>query len=110
MLRVAHGIVSRITDGAPGESGKLRQMNRAVLSQKCLEITDGVGRLELAGRFGPAGIGNDDLRSPRLEGEERLAAEETVATDFFAANDALEEKRRCGALDPCEGTDRSQAI
>ena len=51
-----------------------------------------------------------DAAAVRLEAQERAGAEEAVAAEPFAADDALEEERPVALLDLAEGADRRERV
>ena len=57
-----------------------------------------------------AGLDDGHLGAAGLEPQERLGPQEAEPADLLAADDALEQERRGGPLDPAEGRDRGQPV
>ena len=104
---VAHGVVGGIADGAAAEARQARQGRRAIGGQAFLQQPQRIGMLQLDGawRFGllPGRIVDPHARAVTPGTQKRAGADEAVATQTLAADDALEEKRPIALLDFAEG-------
>jgi hypothetical protein len=109
-LGVADGVVGREPDGAAGEPGEAGEVDRPVPLDQPLQVPERVGRRGPPDAPGVVRRQDADLGPARLEPEERLGPEEAEPADLLAADDALEEERGGGALDPAEGRNGRQAV
>ena len=109
-LGVTDGVVGGEADSTAAEAGKSRQVEGLVFFEHLLEVGEGIGAGPDAGGLGAVGEPQRDLIGPRLENQKRLGAEEAVSSDFFTADDALEQKAgtRSGHLE--ESAHRREAI
>ena len=89
-LRVADGVVGGIPHGTAGERREFRQVRRLVDRHPPLEVGERVRRLKLL-HLVRSGPGDPHLRTEGFEPHERLGAEEAVAADLLATDDALEQ-------------------
>ena len=117
VLEVADRVVAGVSDRTATEGGQLRQMDRPDRLDLPPKLVQRVVAIELAGdqRRRPArrnpriGIGRHPA-AVGLDLEERLGGQETVASHFLAADDALEQASAASGVDLVEGADRSERI
>src|SRR5205807_5504359 len=99
-----------VAHGAAGEARQAGDVGGAVKGKLLFEEAQRVGVLE----FARPGLGQDvvDLHAPAvgLEAQEGASAEETVAPEALAADNALEEKGPVAFLDLAEGADGRERI
>src|SRR5205814_5677462 len=110
---VAHGVVAGVADGAAAEARQAGDVRRAVRGEVLLQEPQRVGVFRLDDRRGSAagGLAGDvDVIAVGLEAQERAGAEERVAAEALAADDALEQERPVALLDLAERADRRQRV
>src|SRR5262249_42861256 len=105
-LNVADRVVAGVADRAAGEARQAGHVRRTEGGQLLLQQEERVGGVQLL----PLATVAADLRAEGLEAEERPGAEEAVAAQPLAANNALEEERPVPLLDLAEGGDRRECV
>src|SRR5262249_3936124 len=101
------GVVAGVADAAAEEARQAVQGRGAVGGQLLLQEQERVGVLQLDEAAGPVQL---DAAAERLEAQERARAEEAVAAQALAADDALEQERPVALLDLAEGADRGERV
>src|SRR5262249_48819248 len=107
-LDITNRVVARVADGAATESRQARQLRSAKLRDHLFEHFERVGRF----RFHPLAVTIAGARGGAVcfELAEWPRAEEAIAADAFAANDAFEEERPVAFLNLAEGRDRREGV
>src|SRR5262249_7177892 len=106
-LDVADGVITGVADTAAEETRQAMQRRRAVNRQFFLQEQQRGGVLQLDDLVTLLHL---DMRAGRLEAQERPRAEETVASQPLAPDDALEQERPVALLNLAEGADRRQRV
>src|SRR5262249_37333978 len=106
-LDIADRVVTRVANAAAEETWQPVQRRRAIGGQLLLQQQQRVGMLRLDDFVALLQL---DTIAERLEAQERPGAEEAVASQPLAADDALEEKGPISLLNLAEGANRRQRI
>ena len=106
-LGVADGVVGGEPHRPAREGWQFRQADRTELRHPALQLGEGIGACE---RLHRAATCDPHLRAARLEPHERIGAEEAVAADFLAADDALEQAAAIARIDPREGGEGRESV